>query len=351
MSKTKKNNSILHLFRYTKKNKIQNKNKIIISHYNDNTNIYHIFACEIMLIWNISKFNIKNIIVLKHYINNNINNWRLSLLKSIYKNVYIHNIPSNINNVSTKKFDIINILKKQNYKFLNESFIFMKIPKSSHYIKMANIIKNNIYNKLNIKDYKSKYVGFIVRENNRILYDNDEKINHNKNVFVHDILSKELKKLNIPFKTTSFDNSTFEEQADFLKNVKILIACHGAAFTNLFLLPKNAIIMEVSFRKYWFCDPVCECHYSGQCSYKTDCQNKNKVINKFKFDLKTNKLIYHKADYYNLSQLFDIGYKEILIEDANGYFKNPKDKDYNPINLTNIYIDTNAIINEIIKLF
>lgn len=98
---------------------------------------------------------------------------------------------------------------------------------------------------------------------------------------------------------------------------------------------------------------VCECHFSGQCSYKTDCQNRNKVINKYNYDLKTNKLIYHKADYYNLSQLFDIGYKEILIEDANGYFKNSEDKDYNynPINLTNIYIDTNAIINKIIKLF
>ena len=79
--------------RYTNKN-IKNikhiKTKIIVSYFNDNTNIYHIFAKEIMAIWNESKGNLDTIIVLKNYVNNTINNWRLSLLKSVYKNVYIH---------------------------------------------------------------------------------------------------------------------------------------------------------------------------------------------------------------------------------------------------------------------
>ena len=182
----------------------------------------------------------------------------------------------------------------------------------------------------------------IYRNNNRILYYYKTKD------LIHNILSNELKKLNIPFKTASFDNTSFEDQAEFLKDVKILIACHGAAFTNLFLLPKNSTIMEVSFRRYWYCDPVCQCHVSGQCNYKTDCHT---VSDSHHYNKKTKKLDYFKADYYNLSQLFGIGYKEILIEDANGYFKNPGDKDYNPINLTNIYIDTNAMIDKIKKLY
>ena len=80
--------------------------------------------------------------------------------------------------------------------------------------------------------------------------------------------------------------------------------------------------MEVSFRRYWYCDPVCECHYSGQCAYKTDCQNRNKVINKSSYDEKKYKLIYHKAEYYNLSQLFGIGYKEILKILSNDVYDN-----------------------------
>jgi len=230
-----------------------------------------------------------------------------------------------------------------------------KIPITvKDFLSLASTIKMNLgINEFAINNTNEYKVGFIIRTNNRILYDNDEKVKNNKNVFVHDILAKELKKLNIPFKSTSFDNTSFDEQAEFLKDVKILIACHGTAFTNLFLLPKIATIMEVSFRKYWFCDPVCDCHYTGKCTYKTDCENRNKVINKYTFDEKKEKLIYHKAEYYNLSQLFGIGYKEILIEDANGYFNdNTNTNDINnPINLTNIYINTNAVINKIRKLF
>lgn len=225
-----------------------------------------------------------------------------------------------------------------------------KIPITvKDFLSLASTIKANLgINEFTINNMNEYKVGFIVRENNRILYDHDEKVKHNKNVVVHDILSKELKKLNIPFKTTSFDNVSFEEQAEFLKDVKILIACHGAAFTNLFLLPKNASIMEVSFRRYWYCDPVCQCHVSGECHYKKDCHT---VSDSHHYNKKTKKLDYFKGDYYNLSQLFGIGYKEILIEDASEYFKNPGDKDYNPINLTNLYIDTSKMIEQIKKLY
>jgi hypothetical protein len=352
ITKTKKKNKkqTKNVSGYTKKNALHKYNNkynnkyIIVSHFNDNSNIYHIFACEIMVIWNESKGNPDTIIVLKNYVKNNLNNWRLSLLKSIYKNVYIHNIPSN-NDFSKdfhKKYIIKNILNTKYYKFLNESFKFIKIPKSQHYIKMANIIKHNIHMKNNIK---GNTVAFIYRTNNRILYDSESK------ELIQNILSRELKKLNIPFKTANFDNASFEEQSEFLKDVKILIACHGAVFTNLILLPQNASIIEVSFRRYWYCDPVCACHVSGKCSYIEDCHNRNNSINKYRIAEKTGDLIYHKADYYNLSQLFGIRYNEILIEDANGYFKNPGDKDYNPINLTNIYIDTNTMIDKIKKIY
>jgi hypothetical protein len=255
--------------------------------------------------------------------------------------------------------DILTKLTKGLSKYIKLDVSPDKIPITvKDFLSLASTIKINLgINEFAINNTNEYKVGFIVRTNNRILYDNDEKVKNNKNVFVHDILAKELKKLNIPFKSTSFDNTSFEEQAEFLKDVKILIACHGTAFTNLFLLPKNATIMEVSFRRYWFCDPVCENHYTGEWAYKSDCHNRNKVINKYSFDEKKRKLIYHKAEYYNLSQLFGIDYKEILIEDTNGYFNdntntNTNTNDINnPINLTNIYIDTNDLIHKIRKLF
>ena len=253
-----------------------------------------------------------------------------------------------------KENDILDKLTKGLSTYIKLDVTPDKIPITvKDFLSLASTIKMNLgINEFAINNTNEYKVGFIVRENNRILYDHDEKVKNNKNVLVHEILSKALKKLNIPFKSTSFDNTSFEEQAEFLKDVKILIACHGSAFTNLFLLPKHASIMEVSFRRYWYCDPVCECHYSGQCAYKTDCQNRNKVINKYNFDENKYKLIYHKAEYYNLSQLFGMGYKEILIEDANGYFNDTTTSDLNnPLNLTNIYIDTNAMITKIRKLF
>jgi len=224
-----------------------------------------------------------------------------------------------------------------------------KIPVTiKDFILLAKQIKSRMGISMGSEKYK---VGFIVRKNNRILYDYEAKLKRNKHLFVHDILTDECKKLNIPFKIGNFDNATFEEQAEFLKDVKILIACHGAAFTNLFLLPPGATIFEVSFRKYWYCDPVCVCHSSGECPYKKDCHNRNNNINTGRIDPNTGKLIYHKADYYNLSQLFGVGYKEILLEDADGYFKNPEEKDYNPISLTNLYIDTNQLMEKIKKAY
>jgi hypothetical protein len=283
---------------------------------------------------------------------------KIKLLEDIEETTKTNNKDSKDNNYENEALEdekeILSKLTKglsAHIKYLDtNSLKANKIPITvKDFLSLASTIKANLgINEFTINNMNEYKVGFIVRKNNRVLYDHDEKVNHNKNVFVHDILTKELKKLNIPFKTTSFDNASFEDQAEFLKDVKILIACHGAAFTNLFLLPKNATIMEVSFRKYWYCDPVCQCHVSAQCPYKKDCHT---VSDSHHYDKKTKKLDYFKGDYYNLSQLFGIGYKEILIEDASDYFKNPGDKDYNPINLTNLYIDTNAMIDKIKKLY
>ena len=394
-------------------NKIRGNIKIIFSDINEKENIYHIFAKEILYLWKLTGNNNNIIIVLIHFNNkSNIDKWRLSLLKLLYKYVYYlpdtfalyfnnkfitdmnikhsyeevknfydkdnvikmnklrqsflnNNNNKNIlinyynkhfksNNIKVKTKDVITynttIANLNNIMFINfntmaiTDYILCKINHKE--ISLSNEIKKQLNLKIN---YDKLKVGFIYRNNNRILFDYESKHKYNKNILVHTILHKECKKINIPFEAISFDNATFEEQAEFLKDVKILIACHGATLTNLFLLPKNATIFEISFRKNLYCDPICEKHLKGIIPYTQDCFNRSKELNGYFYDEANNKLKYSLAHYYNLSQLFGIGYQEILIEDANTYYY--IDNNVYPINLTNLYINTDTLLQDIKKIY
>jgi hypothetical protein len=377
---------------------IKSKIQIIFSDFNDTFNIHHILTKEILYIWNITKGNSNIIIVLINYYNNsNTNKWRLSLFKLLFKNIYVlsEDFSYSLNTL------FINFLKnkyidKNKYTLHNddpynrtilalrnrERFIFLhkyrdtliseyntkfnnNIKASINNIEFINIhyflldyiickinykeldFINKVKNNLNLKiSNKNLKVGFIYRNNDRILYDYEIKKKYNKNILVNTILNKECKKLNIPFKIANFDNSTFEEQAEFLKDIKILICCHGAALTNMFLLPKDSTIFEISFRKYYYCNPVCENHYHGIIPYTQDCHHRSIEINGKLFDKKTKTIIYIKGDYHNLAELFNLKYQEIFINDVSDYLPYK-----NPVTIKNIYIDTKFVLNKIKKIY
>ena len=339
MSRTKKNKSKQQSkIKINKTNKNIKTNKlVIISHYNDTGNIFHIFNQEIMKIWQITKGNPSTIIILKNFENNQCNKWRLQLLKQIYKKVFEKEIPEYIQkDIDTYK--IINILQEKYPKWCIIPYKFNDIPSKQNiieYNRLANTIKYNIYG-INYKKPGNK-VGFIYRESTRILYDYNIYKKQHKNVLVHKLLESKLKNLNIPFKSLSFENKTFLEQAEFLKDVNILISCHGAALTNVFLLPPYATVLEISFHKYWFCDPVCKKHVSGELSYKEDCKTPHKP--------------FHKYEFHNLSKVFMKKHKEIIIEDANEYVFTDNIYNHNQINLKNIYIDTDNLVTQITKIY
>ena len=69
-----------------------------------------------------------------------------------------------------------------------------KIPITvKDFLSLASTIKTNLgINEFAINNTNDYKVGFIVRENNRILYDHGEKVKHNKDVYIHTILKKEL---------------------------------------------------------------------------------------------------------------------------------------------------------------
>ena len=397
------NNTVAECINKYKIIPIKSKIKIIFSDFNDLGNIHHLLAKEILYIWNITKRNSNIIIVLINYSNNlTSNKWRLSLLKLLFKNVYVlsEEFANNLNilftnNLKNKYIDenkytllnhdpfnrnILAIRNKERFIFLNkykDKFISEyntrfnnNIKATFNNIEFINvnyflldyiickinhkelIFVNKIKKELNLKISNKKLsVGFIYRNTNRILYDYKSKQQYNKNILVNDILEKECKKLNIPFKISNFDNATFEEQAEFLKNVKILISAHGAALTNIFLLPKGATIFEVSFRKHWYCNPVCEKHFNGSIPYSEDCHNRSSEINGKLFDTKTQKLIYTKGDFHNLSQLFNLKYQEIFINDVSDYHTMNILYHISPIYFKNMYIDTEYVLDKIKLLY
>ena len=148
MPKTKKKSKTQskHISRYKTKlnsqinNNTLGKQKIVVSYYNDNINIFHIFVKEIMGLWKYTKGDINTIIILKNYNNNGLNNWRLNLLRKLYKNVYVNTIPIYINQ---SNYTINNILKEKYNKWNSETSFFLKYDKNNDdFVSLFEIMKN-----------------------------------------------------------------------------------------------------------------------------------------------------------------------------------------------------------------
>jgi len=289
--------------------------KLIISHFNNDNNIFHYFALEFYNILKITKDNNEYIILLMNYEDTTANKWRFDLLNSIYDNVFIYRLPNKtIENSITET-----IILKQFDDWIINPWKFDKYNITPFYLEISKKIKKHL--QIDSSIIIDNQILFIERKKNRILYDYDT------NELLSKILKNKLENLNIPFKSVCFDDKTLSEQAIILSEAKIMISVHGAANTNLFLLPSDSYLFEINFRKHWYCDPVCNAHFSNNIKYNTNCCNNYNRKNSF-----------HKADYHNLSQIFGINYKEFEIINANKFL------DKNPINVKNIYVDSDNIV-------
>jgi hypothetical protein len=265
-----------------------------ISNISDN-NIFHIF-------YHIIKYYSEdyiNVFILSSNINieNKCQQWRLFVMKKIYKNVQF--ISSN--NVNNRMINVP-------YDHMN----FIKYQKSDLLIK---IIKNLIPPNL------GKYILLNQRKlNNRYVYDYETK----------EGLDKILRttQFKIPIKTCCFDEMSIQEQYNICSGAKVFISMHGAACTNLIFTPQDVIFIEINFRTNWYCDPVCDDHFNCKIGINDKCNGKLLYPN------------YHKADYHNLAYLLGRTYFEINPISYGGKFI-----DRNPISKENIYVNTKEIIN------
>lgn len=288
------------------------KNKLLVSHVDDIHNIYHLFVGEIDAIWKKTQGDPNYSILLKHYADDPSGRWRVDLLKSMYRDVYIRELPAD------RVFDEVHEIKTWTYGMVDNS-TFSHINPSSFHISMADRIKE----RYGVRETEGQKIVYIERGRSRILFDYKTK------ALLSEFLSAKCELQNLPFETVNFDNATFQSQLEALAHAKILLSCHGAANTNLFLLPKDAILFEVNFRKFWFCDPVCQRHLTGELPYQADCGGPL-----------TWKDTFHKAEYHNMAQLYGLGYVEFEVEDAQNFLSE------NPIELEKIFVDGDAIFDK-----
>jgi hypothetical protein len=126
---------------------------------------------------------------------------------------------------------------------------------------------------------------------------------------------------------------TPQEQYDICSGAALFISAHGAACTNMIFMPISTPIIEINFRKHWYCDPVCDNHFHNKISFDTNCDGG--LIHPH----------YHKADFHNLSHLLGKKYYEITPDKYSGKFR-----DKNPISKENIHINGEYLIKLIIRI-
>lgn len=124
---------------------------------------------------------------------------------------------------------------------------------------------------------------------------------------------------------TTFQGLTLEEQMAKVASAHTIIGAHGAALTNIIFAEPGTRVLEVSFRKYWHCDPVCYKHMIGEIPYEEPCSKKTSRP-------------YHKADYRNLAVAFGLLYSEVENEGCRDFLND------NPINVSAMYVDAAKII-------
>jgi len=125
-------------------------------------------------------------------------------------------------------------------------------------------------------------------------------------------------------KVCNFEDMTPQEQAEACSKARVFISVHGAGTINLIFTPMSCPLLEVNFRKNWFCDPVCDAHY----------------LSPDRLDSKCSHSVFHKSDFHNLCGLLGKPYTEVEAEYYGDGFI-----DRNPINRRSVYVDGEKLVN------
>ena len=343
----------------------KNEKIIIISEFIPDDNFLGTFVTEIFNIWlytesyfpnkhKLSKNNNDFILVLQNYKNNEVNAFRLNLFQHLYKNVYINSYTNLDNNYTYKIINLEHGSRLLHFETLATYYWwFSNRPGYNPYLKSL------IYNakkSLNTHTVVGKKIGYFYRKSSRFVYDINDKDKSNKDIsklFLHTILKDKLDDLSVYFEGYDIENKNINDIANFVKDKQILISPHWHDLTHLILLPDDATIIEKTYSKHWYCDPVCKDHLSGKIPYDKDCNNRTSILdfgnNNYKintgFNLTNSELYYHKADYHNLALVCCKNWIEFQLDYGKDYVLDKGN--YNPVYINELYINTNKLIDVI----
>ena len=355
-----------HSYKYINPILLNKKEKvIIISEFIPDNNFLGTFVTEIFNIWLYTESYLPNkhiltinnndiILVLKNYKNDEVNNLRVSLFKKLYSNIYI-NTYNNLDDNYTYK--IINL--KHDSRLLHFETLMTYYWWISNRPGYNPYLKSLIYTAkktMNINNIIGKKIGYFYRKSNRFVYDINDKDklnNDNDKHFLHNILKDKLGDLSIYFEAYDIENKNIDDIANFIKDKQILISPHWHDVTHLILLPNNATIIEITYSKHWYCDPVCKDHLTGKKLYNEDCHNRSSILNIGNnnliihpgFNLSNSELYYHKADYHNLAIVCCKNWIEFQLDYGKDYTLD--NDNYNPVFINELYVNTNKLINVI----
>jgi hypothetical protein len=147
-------------------------------------------------------------------------------------------------------------------------------------------------------------------------------------------LAPRLASLEIPFKTCDFGRISPRRQAELCGGARVLVSAHGAGNSNVIFTPRSCSLVEVNFRKYWFCDRVCDEHFEGRLEYDQDCGGTFYWGPSF-----------HKADFHNLCFLLGRRYVEVEAEAYAGYTAR------NPISRRKVFVSGDHLVSIIKREF
>lgn len=289
---------------------------LLYSSFNDK-NIFHFFALEIKAVWdNIANDPSNYALFLQNFqMGDPIHEWRFDLLKAILP---VHTSQDTVP-------PSVHIVPLKITAWIVDPWSFVKYKPDNHWLAFAQRVKTS----LNTIQVKGTHAVFVSRKKSRILFDAETK--KPLETIFKDVCTKG----DIPHRIVCFDNATLQEQALALADAKVMLSCHGAGNTNVFFLPENGHLIELNFRRHWYCDPVCDEHYFEKIPYTTKCEHGKLTWRPY----------FHKADYHNMAHLFNKGYTELDMEYANGFL------DRNPINVKHIYVNATKVMSQVLALF
>lgn len=274
---------------------------MIISHYDDNANIFHVLLKEFPVLMQYMKDYKRRDLVLKHTKSNaGVMDYR-KMIYTPFFNVVTYNVNAE---------EAIN-LQKFPYTIFNP-FKYQPLKKHIEFCNALSVLKEYYYT----ENPKAPNIVFSLRKQNRILIDT------HTNSPIEDLIVEKYGQQSIVY----FESMDAVEQLRILQNCKIFCGVHGANLVNLVFTRTNAHVIEIDFKKHWNCDPICNEHFNGTLQPHEKCKGK------------LTRGCYHKADYHNLSLLCGKKYTSISAENIEKY------NDRNPINVQKVYIDFQKLV-------